>query len=280
MKPRGGASRQGRCCVSRCSLALLLALACLLPGPLVCPALAGRAGIFVSPEAFLRVKDPDRNIPPNRPGAKSPQDIDPRHLTLGPFGPTDKHGAGGLYITAEGIDSTRVPELFGPATLLLPSLDEMHTEGWCYRSDRLDDQTGILLLYGVEYPLETLAVFADRRIIRGSDQCARTSRVHAGLATLSGLRLGLTHEQVRAILGPPQSSDSWRYGYRSERWGMVTPELRRKLHWEDNKGTHHTRIQQVVVWFNNGKVVGFAAEQFTTDGPTPEPAKPEESAKP
>ncbi|MHC1699987.1 MAG: hypothetical protein AB9900_03280 [Humidesulfovibrio sp.] len=229
---------------------------------------AGHKGIFVTAEAFLKVQNPDRNIPPSQPGAQPPEDIDPRHLTVGPFGPSDGRGADRLYITANALDQERVPVLFGPASLVLPSVKDMHgVGGWCYRADKPGDQTTVLLLYGLFGNIDTITVLANVDLVRESSQCAPSTRVHTGLATLSGLKLGLTRAQVRAILGPPLARDSWRDGYKSVTGGSVTPELRRKLHWEDYGATDYGRFQTIAVWFKDDKVIGYEVDEFVIDGP-------------
>lgn len=227
---------------------------------------AGHKGIFVTAEAFLKVQNPDRNIPPLDKERTPPQDIDPRHMTVGPFGPTGGRGAGRLYITANGLDQERVPVLFGPASLVLPSLDIHGVEGWCFRADKPGDQTTVLLLYGLFGNIDTITVLANVDLVRESSQCAPSSRVHAGLATLSGLKLGLARAQVRAILGPPMARDSWRDGYESVTGGGITPELRRKLHWEDYGARDYGRFQTIAVWFKDDKVIGFEVEEFVIDG--------------
>jgi hypothetical protein len=263
------ASLQARCYASRSSFVLPLLLACLLYGLPAGEAQAGDKGIAVIAQAFLKVQNPDRNIPPLDKEGTPPRDIAPRHLTVGPFGPTDGRGAGGLYLRPEIMDTERVPELFGIIPVSEPSLEGMHgVEGWCYTAATPDDRTAVLLLYGLDKGDATIAVVSDVAFIRQPSLCARTPRVHAGLATVSGIRLGMSRAQVRAILGRPMAADSWRDGIESKKWEPLTPALKRKLGW-DSRTTHRTRLQAVVVWYEKDTVIGFEVEEFNQDGPSP-----------
>jgi hypothetical protein len=243
---------------------------CLLYGLLVGEAQAGNKGIPVTAEPFLKVQNPDRNIPPLGQEGTPPKDIDPRHLTVGPFGPMDGRGAGRLYIRPESIREERIPGLFGKIPVSEPSLEDMHgVEGWCYTAATPSDKTAVLLLYGVYGLVDAIAVVSDVAFIRQPSLCARTPRVHAGLATLSGIRLGMSRAQVRAILGRPMAADSWRDGIESVKWEPLTPALNRKLGWEEGRATHRTRLQQVVVWYDKNTVIGFQVEEFSQEGPSP-----------
>lgn len=264
------ASHQERCCASPSSFVLSVFLSCVFLGSLAGQAQAGNKGVFVTAEAFLKVQNPDRNIAPLGKDGTPPKDIAPRHLTIGPFGPTDGRDAGGLYIRPEDMDNERIPGLFGKIPVSEPSLEDMHgVEGWCYTSATPSDRTAVLLLYGLDKGDATIAVVSDVAFIRQPSLCARTPRVHAGLATLSGIRMGLSRAQVRAILGRPMAADSWRDGIKSENWEPLTSALKRKLGWEGMRTTHRTRLQQVVVWYKDNVVIGFEVEEFSQDGPSP-----------
>jgi len=256
--------------VSCFRLALPLLFACFLLGLLDGEVLAGNKGIAVTAEPFLKVQNPDRNVPPLGREGTPPKDIAPRHLTVGPFGPTDGRGAGGLYIQPETMREERIPGLFGKIPASEPSLEDMHgVEGWCYTAATPSDKTAVLLLYGVYGFVDAIAVVSDVAFIRQPSLCARTPRVHAGLATLSGIRLGMSRAQVRAILGRPMAADSWRDGIESVKWEPLTPALNRKLGWEEGRATHRTRLQQVVVWYEKDRVIGFEVEEFSQEGPSP-----------
>jgi hypothetical protein len=241
-------------------------LLCLLAGKVQ----AGRAGIFVEAEAFLNVRNPDRNIPPLGRKSAPSKEIVPRHLTVGPFGPADGRGAGELYIQAGDMSEERLPVFFGKIPASEPSLKDMHEiEGWCYTAATSRDRTAVLFISDLDGRVATLAVVSDVAFIRQPSLCSRTPRVHAGLGTLSGIRLGLTRAQVRAILGRPMAADSWRDGIESENGEPLTPALKRKLGWEGMPATHRTRFQRVVVWYEKDKVIGFEVEEFSQNGPSP-----------
>lgn len=269
-KQRAGRFPWAQSCASRFRLALPILFVCLLLGLLAGKAQAGGRGLFVWSEPFLKVKNPARNIPPLGKEGAPPKDIDSRHLTVGPFGPTDGHGGGGLFIRPETMREERIPGLFGTIPASEPSLEDMHgVEGWCYTAATPNDRTAVLLLYGVYGLVNTIAVVSDVAFIRQPSLCARTPRVHAGLATLSGIRLGMSRAQVRAILGRPMAADSWRDGVESVNWEPLTPALNHKLGWEEMRATHRTRLQKVVVWYEKDTVIGFEAEEFSQDGPSP-----------
>ena len=230
---------------------------------------AENKGIAVTAEAFLKVQNPDRNIPPLGTQGAPPKDIDPRHLTVGPFGPTDGRSAGGLYLRPEDMKSDRIPGLFGKIPVSEPGLEDMHgVEGWCYTAATPSDKTAVLLLYGVYGLVDAIAVVSDVGYIRQPSLCARTPRVHAGLATVSGIKLGMSRAQARVILGRPMATDPWRDGIESKKWERLTPALYRKLGW-DSSTTHRTRLQQVVIWYEKDRVVGFEVEEFSQEGPSP-----------
>jgi len=164
----------------------------------------------------------------------------------------------------------RIPGLFGKIPVSEPSLEDMHgVEGWCYTAATPSDKTAVLLLYGLDKGDATIAVVSDVAFIRQPSLCARTPRVHAALSTVSGIRLGMSRAQVRAILGRPMAADSWRDGIWSSKWEPLTPTLNRKLGWEENRATHRTRLQKVVVWYEKGTVIGFEVEEFSQEGPSP-----------
>lgn len=182
----------------------------------------------------------------------------------------DGRGAGGLYIRPEDMVEERVPGLFGRVPFSEPGLEDMkETQGWCYTAATPGDRTAVLFVNDFNGFIATIAVVADVAIVRQPNLCARTPRVHAGLATASGLKLGLTRAQVRAILGRPMAADSWRDGIESVKWEPLTPALKRKLGWEGTRTTHRTRLQQVVVWYKDGEVIGFEVEELSQEGPSP-----------
>ena len=78
----------------------------------------------------------------------------------------------------------------------------------CYASSRPGDDTVALFTLS-KCPdncqrVSEIQVRAKKREVRVLDKCARVPGVHAGIATKSGLRLGMTAAEVEAVLGNPQ----------------------------------------------------------------------------
>ena len=78
----------------------------------------------------------------------------------------------------------------------------------CYASSRPGDDTVALFTLS-KCPencqrVSEIQVRAGKREVRVLDKCARVPGVHAGIATESGLRLGMTAAEVEAVLGKPQ----------------------------------------------------------------------------
>lgn len=78
----------------------------------------------------------------------------------------------------------------------------------CYASSRPGDDTVALFTLS-KCPencqrVSEIQVRARKREVRVLSKCARVPGVHAGLATESGLRLGMTDAEAEAVLGKPQ----------------------------------------------------------------------------
>lgn len=78
----------------------------------------------------------------------------------------------------------------------------------CYASSRPGDDTVALFTLS-KCPencqrVSEIQVRARKREVRVLDKCARVPGVHAGIATQSGLHLGMTGAEVEAVLGRPQ----------------------------------------------------------------------------
>ena len=108
-----------------------------------------------------------------------------------------------------------------------------------------------------------IQVRAHKREVRVLDKCSATPGVHAGIATQSGLALGLTRAQVQAILGPPQATrgDKWLYAASvsvrlSEeeyaRRGMPIPPVITADYPFSRSFTKY-----IVVWFKGDRVSAF-----------------------
>jgi len=92
----------------------------------------------------------------------------------------------------------------------------------CYASSRPGDDTVALFTLS-QCPkncqrVSEIQVRARKREVRVLSKCAQVSGVHAGLATESGLHLGMTAAEAEAVLGPPQhvqkglQGTMWFYG--------------------------------------------------------------------
>jgi hypothetical protein len=78
----------------------------------------------------------------------------------------------------------------------------------CYASSRPGDDTVALFTLS-KCPencqrVSEIQVRARKREVRVLSKCARVPGVHAGIATESGLHLGMTGAEVEAVLGKPQ----------------------------------------------------------------------------
>ena len=73
----------------------------------------------------------------------------------------------------------------------------------CYQSSDRNDSTLLIIQRGEVSPSFVLA--ADRSYWKWSIPCRRSTKVTRQISTASGLRLGLTQEQVIAVLGRPTS---------------------------------------------------------------------------
>jgi hypothetical protein len=73
----------------------------------------------------------------------------------------------------------------------------------CYQSSNLKDRTLLIVQRGEVSPSFVLA--ADRSYWKWNTPCRRSAKVTRQVSTASGLRLGLSEEQVIAVLGLPTS---------------------------------------------------------------------------
>ncbi|GEM_PF-668801 len=99
-----------------------------------------------------------------------------------------------------------VKRTLGPATRL--NVGGYEERVLCYASSRPGDDTVALFTLS-KCPdncqrVSEIQVRARKREVRVLDKCARVPGVHAGLATESGLHLGMTATEVEAVLGKPQ----------------------------------------------------------------------------
>src|SRR5579859_1552879 len=88
----------------------------------------------------------------------------------------------------------------GPATIIQRGDAATGRAQACYVSDQ---DTKIHLILEQDEVSFTFYLFSDGRPWDGSDQCAHSHLVSAGLSAASGLHLGQTPSEVTAILGEP-----------------------------------------------------------------------------
>ena len=90
----------------------------------------------------------------------------------------------------------------------------------CYLSNRPGDTTKII--FWIDDHSSRLLMFtllSGNFPLKGSERCTPSSSVHMGLSTTNGLKLGMTQEQARTILGSPSKMETARllYLYETQR---------------------------------------------------------------
>ena len=119
--------------------------------------------------------------------------------------------------------------LYGDVTATLGKTTRLNLGGYeervlCYASSRPGDDTVALFTLS-KCPencsrVSEIQVRARKREVRVLDKCAAVPGVHVGIATESGLKLGMTATEAEAVLGPPQhiqkglQGTMWFYGAR------------------------------------------------------------------
>lgn len=109
-------------------------------------------------------------------------------------------------------------------------------KGRCYRSNRESDSTVVRFesaAVGGWREVNMITVARDSSQVPPTAQCSAVEAVTRRLATASGVRLGMTRQQVRQVLGGPGavSGDDLTYDYKSRR--KLTVQERRKLNVAD-----------------------------------------------
>jgi len=171
----------------------------------------------------------------------------------------------GRFLKAETTPFDRIPQIMGPGKESPPTWPLAEGfPGRCYVSSRGGDATALLFIWGTNDMAQCLAVFKSRvQLARGVD-CAPSDHVHAGLRTPEGLRLGMTRPEVEAILGAPDGGNAEQIGYARRFRLPATKRLLRELGRNPEPGENTVlRYQQIMVWFQGGRVAGFAVEQNT-----------------
>ena len=167
--------------------------------------------------SLAREKQPSLILPPVEGKTAFDRIMDPAHLTFTGLGPA---GDKALTVDRDG------PEEFFTVLGRTPRLPDFHPESpmFAYVSSRPGDST-MLLTRATDCPAPCARVFWIRLQRDGEDvpypcHAHRTSGLGGDAATASGLRLGMTRKEVRAILGEPRREDSHAMFYEadSKRW--------------------------------------------------------------
>ncbi len=182
--------------------------------------------------------------------------FDERHDRFLGFGPD-----GNQTLTVDESVHQDVTAVLGRATRL--NLGGYEERMLCYVSARPGDDSVVLFTLskcpGNCVRVNEIQVRAKRREVRVRDKCAETKGMHAGIATQSGLRLGLTRAEVEAILGPPQHVEGGMWFYAALRYVRFSKE-------EHNRRGYFPPIitpdypfsvgfdKYIVLWFKNDRV--------------------------
>ena len=237
----------------KAGIAVLALCLCLLPTS------EAQADMLSLAEGFLVGGSPSNTLKYAAPKGKGQPPPKLPDCTLGPLNDA------GLYLEAEVLPFERIQDLMGPA----PEVSAVHADvegfpGRCYVSERADDPTAVLFLWGANGMVQGMAVFADRSMLEPQIACAPSPRVNARLGTRKGLRLGMARKEVAALLGKPQGQDATRYGYAQVSRLPATPGLLRRIRRQYEPGeTTVMRVRGVMIWFRGDHVVGFSVEQHS-----------------
>lgn len=171
----------------------------------------------------------------------------------------------GQFLKVESLPFDLVPEIMGPgreSSAPWPIAEGF--TGRCYVSGRDNDATALLFVWGTNDFAQCIAVFKSRELLAQSVDCAPSDKVHERLQTPEGLRLGLARAEVEALLGAPDCRAADRIGYGQYFHLPATKDLLRELGYEYAPGEDAVlRYQDAMIWFQGGRVVGFAVGQNT-----------------
>jgi hypothetical protein len=111
----------------------------------------------------------------------------------------------GLLVDASTVDAAQ--GVFGPASLREEGDASEHTEWRCWRAANGD---GTVVYVDRGEVGGGLRVLGREMAFPERSKCAKSSNVHRGIATKSGLHLGLTRAQVEDLVGPStKSAKDW-----------------------------------------------------------------------
>lgn len=179
------------------------------------------------------------------------------HFTITGLG---KGGGKSLVLDTKPFDAAE--NIFGPAPVI--NIDGVTRYLRCYTSSRPDDRTAVLAAPSMGGTLGGMMILADKGLVKQQSLCRGSAAVHAGLATKSGLRLGMTRPEVEALLGPPHGLRKNKMLYSA--WDRnLTPSERRAVGMVDTSGKNMSLLRSVTVWLDKeGRVSAFNVLQVTT----------------
>ncbi|WP_156904605.1 hypothetical protein [Desulfovibrio aminophilus] len=180
---------------------------------------------------------------------------DPAHLVFTGLGPD-----GNQSLTVDRDVRDRLFAVLGRAKRLHEPGVEVPIYG--YVSSRPGDHTVLTArlddMPGAPWRIYELDVFADPRMIpeaKGLQPCAG---VNAAVATKSGLRLGLTKDEVKAILGWPHAEDENTLSYGTYETLFLTLEEARARGYDAEAARRAAgRGREIRFNFAQGRVVSF-----------------------
>jgi len=169
----------------------------------------------------------------------------------------------GQYLKVETVPFDSIPKIMGPGEESSPAWPLAEGfPGRCYVSGRSRDATILLFIWGTNGKAQCIGVFESRAQLSPSVACAPSYHVNAKLRTPEGLRLGMTRAEVESLLGAPSESASDRIGYARRFTLPANDTLLRELGRKREPGAEAVqRYQNVMVWFREGRVIGFSVEQ-------------------
>jgi len=212
-------------------------------------------------------RSPDRPLDDSLGRAIMERLLKPEHMAIIGLG---EYGQGTLSV-GDSVKAELV-DLFGPAQPLPLGLRCVRNLG--YASARPGDGTlvvvgmGSACLDNPDYVVSIAVYFSPAALPKDYRPHLKSfvpsASVHAGLATQSGLRLGLTREEVEEILGAPiwKEKNAYSYGASAD---MELPAKLLITRWKwpkDVKGKPGAVQQFIDVWFVGGRVSAFQVRKL------------------
>lgn len=143
-----------------------------------------------------------------------------------------------------------------------------HGEGICISSSRSNDQTKIVFVKIPVADLHGFVLFTGKSSIKPPNHCKPSEAVHKDIATLSGIRLGMTKEEMMKIFGKPYSKTNNNLQYRFEIRRKFRPREWFEKYRAENKDADPEDLYTYVrtdlkIEFRDDKIVAYTVS--TTD---------------